>query len=96
MQPITTICDVRRANVLATCDEVDRAVVPWYQGPQWDFKWARCEIDIVVASSRRMQVDPVKADSDRIAIMDCSLFTPSLEREILFDDGRDRLDPPTI
>jgi hypothetical protein len=64
VQPVTAVCQMGRADVLARRQQVRDALRQ--QGAERDLERPRLEIDVVVAAAARVQVDVVAADADGI------------------------------
>ena len=102
MQPVAAVGHVRRADVLARGDQVLGA--HRQQGAEGNLKRQRREVDVVVAGRRRVQVDAVAADADRIRILErrdarrgASRFSCSrLRAAMLLEHGRHGPDAPRL
>ena len=55
--------------------------------PERDLERAGADVDVVVAAGRRVQVDAVHADADRVGVADRALVAPDGQRQVLLDDG---------
>jgi hypothetical protein len=64
MQAVAAGRQVRRADILAGGDQVGHPTRQ--QRAERDFEGQRFEIDVVVAARRRMQIDVIAADADRV------------------------------
>ena len=83
MQPVTTIGDMRGADILGSGQQI--CFVAGNKGTQRNFERAGADIDIIIAARRGVQVDAVHADADAIRVMHRAAIAAHRKRQILLD-----------
>lgn len=71
MQPVATVGDMRRADILVGWNEVLHALRD--QRAERNLEGAGRHVDVIVAAGRWMQIDAIHADADAVAIPESPL-----------------------